>query len=166
MASKAPKSLPACRQGFTLIELVVSIAILLLLMAGLLASYNNYNQGQQLKQAAQTVTANLRLGQSKAISALKPASGCTEVQGYNVSFTAITYSIQARCTEGLVGTSTDLTLPVNVSFSPVPASFVYGVITRGLLNTNNSVSLVLVGFSRSYQLIVEPNGVITDVGFQ
>lgn len=153
-------------QGFTLIELIVSIAILMLLMAGLLASYNNYNQGQQLKQTAQTVKANLRLGQSKALSALKPASGCTELQGYAVSFTATTYSVQAQCTEGLVGTSTDLSLPGSVLFSPVPASFVYGVITRGLLNTDNSVSIVLAGYSRSYQLIVEPNGVITDVGFQ
>lgn len=154
------------RNGFTLIELIVSIAILMLLMAGLLASYNNYNQGQVLKQAAQTVKANLRLGQSKALSALKPASGCTQLQGYTVSFTPTSYSIQAQCTEGLVGTSTSLSLPTNVSFSPVPASFVYGVLTRGLLNTNSSVSILLSGYSRSYQLSIEPNGVITDVGFQ
>ncbi len=111
--------------GFTIIELIVSIAILLLLVGGLLASYNNYNQGQLIKQASQTVKANIRLAQSKALSAIKPASGCTELIGYTVSFTQTTYSIQAQCTEGLVGTATQLTLAQGASFSTVPGSFTF-----------------------------------------
>ncbi len=156
------------REGFTLIELIVSIAILLLLVSGLIASYNNFNQSQQVGQAAKTVKANLKLGQSKALSALKPASGCTELRGYTVSFTLATYSTQALCSEieGLVGASVDNSLPANISFSPVPSAFTFGVITRGLMETTSSVTITIAGFGKTYTLIVEPNGVITDVGFQ
>lgn len=152
--------------GFTIIELIVSIAILLLLVGGLLASYNNYNQNQTVKQAAQTVKANIRLAQSKALSGVKPTSGCTQLAGYAVSFTLTTYSFQAQCTEGLVGTIAQSTLPAGTSFNPVPNSFVFGVVTRGLLNTSSSVTITVAGFNKNYRLTIEPNGVITDNGFQ
>lgn len=154
------------KQGFTLIELIVSISILMLLVSGLLASYNNYNQSQSVGQSAQSVKANVRLAQSKALSGVKPSSGCTELSGYTVSFTQTTYSFQARCTEGLVGTATQLTLAQGVSFSPVPSSFTFGVLTRGLLNTDSSRTMTISGFNKTYTLSIEPNGTITDNGFQ
>lgn len=161
MASKVPN-------GFTLIELIVSIAILLLLVLGLIASYNNFNQSQQVGQAARTVKASLKLGQSKALSGLKPASGCTELRGYTVSFTGATYSMQALCSEaeGLVGATVNLSLPANISFSPVPGSFTFGVVTRGLLGVTSPVTITITGFGKTYTLTVEPNGVVTDGGFQ
>lgn len=158
MASKVPN-------GFTLIELIVSISILMLLVGGLLTSYNNYTQSQLIKQTAQTVKANVRLAQSKALSGVKPASGCTELVGYTLTFTQLTYSFQAECTEGLVGSVTQISLPQSVSFSPVPASFTFGVLTRGLVNQPNAITMTISGFSKTYQLTVEPNGVVTDIGF-
>jgi len=152
--------------GFTLIELIVSIGVLLLLTGGLLASYNNYNQRQQLRQTAITLKANLRLAQSKAMGALKPASGCTQLAGYSVSFTLTTYSIQAQCTEGLVGTRTDVTLPEGVSFTAVPPTFVFGVVTGGLVNTDSAVTFRLSSFGTNYRLVLSPTGDITDVGFE
>lgn len=153
-------------RAFSFIELVVSIAILLLLIGGLLSSYTNYNQNQAVRQATLTVKANLRLAQSKALSAAKPTSGCTELMGYTVSFTGSGYSVQASCTEGLVGTKTDIALPGDLTLSPVPADMTFGVLTRGLKDSANSVTISLVGYGKTYQLVVSPNGDITDVGFQ
>lgn len=159
MASRVPN-------GFTLIELLVTIAILALLVSGLLASYNNYNQSQSVRQNAQSVKANVRLAQSRALAGVKPASGCTELVGYTMSFTVNAYSFQARCSEGLVGSITQLTLSQAVSFSPVPSSFTFGVLTRGLLDTESPVTIPLSGFNKTYTFSIEPNGTITDNGFQ
>ena len=160
-----PKSI-----GFTIIELMVSVGVLMLLTGGLLASYNNYTQGQQLKQAALTLKANLRLAQSRALSGLKPSSGCSELVGYAVSFTFSTYSVQAQCTNGvtqtLVGATTDVSLPSTISLVAPPSSVVFGILTRGLMSANSAVTLKLTGFGKNYQLVISPNGDITDSGFQ
>lgn len=153
-------------RGFTLIELIVTMALLAILVSGLLASYNNYNQSERVRTGAQSVKANVRLAQSRALSGVKPASGCTELVGYTVSFTVNAYSFQALCSEGAAGPTISLTLPAAVSFSPVPSSFTFGVLTRGLLNTENPVTITLTGFSKTYTLSIEPNGTITDNGFQ
>lgn len=155
------------RKGYSLIELLVAIAILLLLTGGLLASYATYNQNQTLRQAALTVKANFRLAQSKALSGVKPTSGCTLLEGYNVSFTQSTYSLQAQCDpQGLVGIKTDLALPSELVFSPVPSSFTFGVLTNGLLDITNSVPINFTGFGKTYQIAVSVNGDIADNGFQ
>ncbi|MBI3385731.1 hypothetical protein HY031_01455 [Candidatus Gottesmanbacteria bacterium] len=153
--------------GFTLIELIVSIGILLLLIGGLLAGYNNYNQGQEVKQSALTLKANLRLAQTWALSALKPTSGCTQLTGYTVTFTATTYGLQAQCDpEGLVGSTTAVTIPTGVSFVPVPQQTTFGVLTQGLISPGSTLTITLSGFNKNYQLVVSPSGDITDNGFQ
>ena len=111
--------------------------------------------------------ANLRLAQSRAQSGVKPTSGCTELTGYTVNFTQSSYSIQAQCTpEGLVGSITNVTLPTTTSFVPVPTTLIFGVLTRGLVNINNSVTITVSGFNHNYDIVVEVNGTITDGGFQ
>lgn len=161
------KNLP--HSGFTFIEIIVSIGILMLLMGGLLAGYNSYNQKQQLIQSALTLKAHLRLAQSRALSGLKPASGCTELVGYAVSFTSGAYSIQAQCKNGavtsLVGSTTNVSLPSTISLVSPPATIVFGVLTKGLLR-DTPVTLTLNGFSKNYQLVVSTNGDITDNGVQ
>ncbi len=158
---------PLSTAGFTLIELIVSIAILLLLIGGLLASYNNYTQGQQVRQSALTVKANLRLAQTWAFSALKPTSGCTELVGYTVGFSAGAYTMQASCApEGMAGLITTVSLPTGVTFSPVPQQLTFGVLAQGLITPGAAVTITLSGFNKTYQLVVSPGGDITDNGFQ
>ena len=155
------------RCGFSLIELIVVIAVTMLLLGGLLISYNNYNQNQIVKQAAQTVKANLHLAQSRAQSGVKPTSGCTELTGYTVIFAQTSYSIQAQCSpEGLVGSISSVSLPTTTSFAPIPSTLIFGVLARGLVNINNSATITISGFNINYDLIVEVNGTITDGGFQ
>lgn len=161
------KPTPPVSSGFTLIELIVSMAILLLLIGGLLASYNSYSQNQEVKQSALTLKANLRLAQIWSLSALKPTSGCTQLVGYTVSFTTNTYSMQAQCApEGLTGPTTIVTLPTILVFSPIPQQATFGVLTQGLIAPASAVTLTISGFNKNYQLVLSPSGDITDNGFQ
>lgn len=152
------------KKGFTLIELIVAIGISLLAVGGLIVNYNNYNDNQRLKQAALTLKNNLRFAQTQAVSAKKPASGCTQLVGYTVSFTSGTYAIVGACTEGAVGDVLSVTLPSGITFSPVPSSFIFDVLNRGLVGSD-VVTITLVGITKSYRIQVSAGGDINDLGF-
>lgn len=149
--------------GFTLIELLVAMGIIVLIAGGVIASYDKYNNSQRLKQAAQTFKNDLRLAETKALSGQKPSSGCTQLLGYQVSFTQNSYVIQAKCSEGLAGETVTVTLPLGITFASVPQVILFGVLTTGV---ENDVTLTLTGLSRSYIIGVSRSGDIGDLGFQ
>lgn len=153
--------------GFTLIELLVAISLVLVLAGGIIVNYNRYSDRQRVRQAALTLKNNLRLVQTKALSAEKPGapSVCSELLGYEVSFTATSYSWQPRCDEGLTGTTQSVSLATALSFSPTPSALLFRVLTRGLV-MDSPTMITITGASVSYRIQVSPSGDIADVGFQ
>lgn len=161
------------RKGFTLVELLIVIAILLTVLSLGVASFNSFNRRETLKQAALTLKSNMRFSQAKAISAQKPASGCTTYLGMRMSFTSNTYSMQHECTpEGVIvtadcssGSIRDcVILPAGVQISPVPSDFTFQTVTN-TVNISADRSIVLTNGTLSYTLVVSPNGNIKDLGF-
>ena len=152
-------------KGFTFIELLVAVGLSLLLVGAIIVNYNSYNDDQKLKQAALTFKNNLRFAQTQAFSGKKPSSGCTQLIGYTVSFTSSAYTIQAKCSEGMVGETWATPLPTGIIFSPLPSSFTFGVLSQGLLGSD-AVTVTLAGSSKSYGIQVSPGGDINDLGFQ
>ncbi len=153
-------------KGFTLIEVIVSIGISLLVVGAVIVNYNGYNDTQTLKQAALTLKNNLRFAQVKALAGEKPASNCTRLVGYEISFMAGGYTQQASCEpEGLSGEATTVTFPSSLQFNPVPSAFTFYVVSQGT-NLASAVSLRLTGFGKTYIIQVSPGGDINDLGFQ
>jgi len=56
------------RKGFTFIELLISISIIMLLVSGVMASFNNFAVKNKLDNAKEEVMSNLRLARSYAVS--------------------------------------------------------------------------------------------------
>lgn len=110
------------KKGFTLVELLIAIAISALLLGIGLSRYLSFNQNQTLHQAAQNLRNNLRTAANRAMTGEKPTSGCAQLDGYQVTFTVSSYSIQAKCGVGLAGTATTVTLPSALSLALFPAS--------------------------------------------
>lgn len=151
--------------GFTLLELLVSITILMVITGGLLTSYNAFNDKRRVKETAVTLKTDLRFAQNKAISAMKPSSNCTVLKGYKLTFTLTTYIVQPTCTgSGTPGPLLTTTLPTGITFSPIPDTFTFGVLTQGITSTP-SITITLVGLTTSYRLLIAPNGDITDLGY-
>lgn len=163
-------------KGFTLIEVVISIAIGLLATGIILVNYNSYNDTQTLKQAGLTLKNNLRFAQEKAVSGVKPNSVCSQLSGYSVTFTASSYIIQALCNpEGVTGDTTTVTLPTkDISFTPIPtplnmpsvnlpgpSSFAFEVLSRGT-SLESPLTITMIGFGKHYQLVVSPGGDISE----
>jgi len=153
-------------KGFTLVEVIVSVGIAISLIGAIIVNYNAHNDTQTLKQAALTLKNDLRLAQSKALAGEKPASDCTELVGYSITFSVGSYSLRAQCSpEGAIGPTTTVTLPSGVTFSPLPSSFTFRVLSRGT-TLAGVTPITLMGFAKSYRLEVSTGGDISDKGLQ
>lgn len=147
--------------GYTLFELIVSIGIISMVFGLAVAAYNTFNKRERLRQTGLTLKSNLRFAQTKALSAEKPSTGCTTFMGMRVSFTASTYTIDHMCSEGVVGSSISVTLPTDITFSPIPTTFTYLPLSRTMsLATGQTV--VLTNAVASYTLTLSRGGDISD----
>ena len=154
-------------KGFTFIELIITVGIIIFLFMSLVAGYNRFTDVALLKQAALTLKNNLRLAQSKAISGSKPLGlPCDQLIGYKLAFTQTTYTIQALCNPSQpLASTTTITLTGNVSFSPVPSPVTFRVLTQGVDIAVDSTFTLIRG-SKKYRLTLTPQGEISDVGLQ
>jgi len=70
--------------GFTLIELMITIVLVVLLSGGALAAYLNFNKSQTMQNDARQVLSELNKARTMATSQQYPA-GCTSLQGVKVA---------------------------------------------------------------------------------
>ena len=91
--------------GFTLIEVLISIAILSVIMGVSVNSYRDFQAGQELEQAAQTLRTNLRFAQSQAFGGVKPTACTTTLIGWyaRTQNGSTQYTINYRCGDGSKG---------------------------------------------------------------
>jgi len=90
--------------GFTLLEILVAISIIVLLSSLGLASYVKFNRRQIVEQSTAKIVSELRLAQSFAANQQKPESGCLTLNGYffNVDDDGVSYWISPDCSPLLV----------------------------------------------------------------
>ena len=160
-------------KGFSLIELLIVVTITLVIFSFGIASFNQFNKRERLRQAGLTLKSSLRYAQSKALSADKPNSNeecspssdpcCTTYQGVQVSFTASGYSTRHACTpEGPVGPSTTITFPTGIVFTAVPSTFTF--LSTNTLDRTTDQTITLTNGTLSYVVEILSNGVINDQG--
>lgn len=147
-------------RGFTFIELLVSVSILLLLAGLLVAGYNGFNSSQQVTQAAATVRNNLRAIRTAASSGVKPV-GCDTLVGYMVNFSDnSSYASSVICSSGAVQNGSIISsysLPNGIHFVPVPQTIIFYPIDRG---ASIAESIVIKGSSKTETISVSISGII------
>ncbi len=152
------------KSGFTLIEILVSVTILLLMSGLLIAGYSNYNTNQIIAQGSATFKNNLRSIRTLAASGIKPA-GCDTLLGYQVTFpSASTYQSVPLCLvagtqTSIVASAVSYSLPASVTFSPVPPTILFYTLDRGAAPPT---TIKLVKDTLTIQISVLSSGVISD----
>ncbi len=150
--------------GFTFIEILVSVTLLLLLSGLLVAGYNRFNDSQVVAQAAATVQNNFRAIRTDAASGIKP-EGCGTLVGYRVAFpTSASYTATAVCqTAGgqeELGIPDTYVLPTGVTFTPLPQTFLFYPLERGVSVTQ---VIELRSDTNVARLSVLSSGIVDDV---
>lgn len=155
------------KSGFSLLELLVVMGIMLSLTGMVISNYSSFSSNQKVKQAGRTLKNDFRFIQNRAASGVKPSTGCTTLVSYRFTFTETSYQYQPICNTGPVtNTAVVINLPSDVKFSPVPAPFDFQVLTGiSLLSNSTSQTFSLVTSSRTYEVSVSNNGDINDLGF-
>src|SRR5258706_9884401 len=87
-------------KGYTLIELIVVIAIIGLMTGASIAGFNTLNKRQTVLNGGRELMSVMRTAQQRAASGIKPTQ-CDHLVGYKVSGSAnsSSYSLSTVCTD-------------------------------------------------------------------
>ena len=146
--------------GFTLIEILVVISVIGIIFTIGVAAYNQFARRQLVNQTSQELRNNLRLAQSKALAGEKPQGCLGHLNGYQVNFSANSYTVAALC-DSLVTIGT-YNLPSNVAIAG-PSSILFKVLGRGT-EVTGALPVVISGFDQTNWITVESAGGINLTG--
>lgn len=157
------------KSGYSLIELMVVVAALILIATFGVARYNEYNERQTVRQTADTLVSNLRLIQAKALAGEKPP-GCQTLVGYTVEFALKSYSMYATCNNaGTIGPNenslitVDLPANVNLSWGAGATSITY---YAGGAGSSLSQTIDIVGLETSIPVVLSANSITIEEPFE
>lgn len=158
------------RNGFSLIELLVAIAISSALIGVSVAGYRDFASRQAVDAGVRVLYSGLRLAQTKATSGEKPAGCVGSFDGYRFRFLssggAIT-SFETRAVCGgneVAGTTTLFPSNLVVTLSPTtPAAFLFKPLGLGTdlapaTPATITISRTVAGATRSFQVTVSSSG--------
>lgn len=146
-------------RGFTLIEIIVSVALLLLLSGLFIANYNGFSTAQTVRQSTSNLIMNLQAVRTSASAGVKP-TGCDTLVGYIVNFSsdAVTYTAQASCLVGDVGEIKTYTLPTGVKFASVPDTITFYALNGG---ASADQTIIITGAGTTMKVSVFVSGVVS-----
>lgn len=103
------------KRGFTLVELLVTIAIIGGLIIVLLPQINTFQRRQILGDSVAGLQSTLRSAQNNASSGVKCDSSGKVVKFWKVGFGTSSYTVESKCEDGSTGTTKTYRLPEGIS---------------------------------------------------
>ncbi|MCL4375003.1 prepilin-type N-terminal cleavage/methylation domain-containing protein [Patescibacteria group bacterium] len=147
--------------SFTLVELLIVTAVILLMTGFSLASYNQYTEDRRLDAEANKVVNMLFLAHKKALSGdtSQCADPAAELLEYEVSFTASGLQISPSCSHGSADAST-LNLETDIVFNPVPGSVTFAPLSGKIPGAGTEVIVYNNKNNRCKKITISAAGVI------
>lgn len=162
-------------RAFTLIEIIVVVAITLILTGISLAYYNQYSEQKKLETEAEKFVDVLNLARNKAISGEE--NPCSVYAGPNKAFgghrvryaDGDKYLLRICCTtlcteSGAIQTLNTYNFPTNISLKPDSYANVWFIPLYGSLSDKTITHTVLIKSSvitnKCYQITIEPSGLV------
>jgi len=152
--------------GFTLIELMVVLALISLMSVVAIASFVKFNQSQTFQAGVNDFITALNFARASAASQVKPKTSALNCKAssslsyYKVTINTVSsYSVVAVCGDGNVTVST-YSFPQNVQFSggDVAKNIVFSILTGGATGANQ---VTISGYSQTKIVNVDVIGKIT-----
>lgn len=148
-------------KGYTLIEILIVLAITAFLFSIGYTNYRAYAQRQALTATARAMQTDLRLAQEQAIAGSKP-TGCILLNGYQFRVTSSSaYQLDALCTNGVLQVK-QVTLPTGITMtSPNPNPIFFKSLAQGTnIPSGGLVTIVITqtGTTNTVTITVGSNG--------
>ena len=155
------------KQGFTLIELMIVVALIGSLFVATAVNYGKYNRKKIVEKEAQELITDLRHAQSKALAGEKPSGcGANYLEGFKLKFTtSADYRIVGLCAGAEINVKTNLDLGDSVVKQSGPDEITFKLLGHGVTSAG---TIRLSGYTGQwfYNLSVSATGEITDEGFE
>ncbi len=160
------------RNGFSLLELLIAIAISSALIGVSVAGYRDFASRQAVDAGVRVLYSGLRVAQTKASSGEKPAGCVGSFDGYRVRFLTsggVITSFETRAVCGgteVAGTTTPFPANLVVTLSATtPTAFTFKPLALGTdLSPANPATITIArtvaGATRSFQVQVSSSGEI------
>jgi type II secretory pathway pseudopilin PulG len=147
--------------GYTLIELLIVITLIVLLFTLGMAQYNQFNRRQILTKARDELVSNLRLVQSKSLAGEKPdACGDEALTGHKLKFIDNQkYEIVAVCGDE-IDIKTGLSLPGEIIKESGPSEVFFKGLSQGTGIVVGQGEIVLAGFNETKTVTITSAGEI------
>ena len=155
-------------KGFTLIEILISMAIILLLSVGSLVGFSQFSKRQSITIAKDNLRGSLNEAKSKSQAQVVVTTDCKQsgriLVGYQIGFVTTTdpdsYELREVCTSGaatLTPLVKTISLPKGVEFNSPPAPVIF-LLHPGTVNA--AARIRLRSGSRNDEVNVSTEGVI------
>jgi prepilin-type N-terminal cleavage/methylation domain-containing protein len=139
--NKSPLKL---KKAFTLIELLIVVFVIATLFGFGYANYRNYIRRQSLISAARQMEGVIKQAQSYALSARKPETCTTVLDGYKFKLNADnSYEIAAYCQKDISIEGSKVYLPEGITMSFNRSSVMYKTLGHGTDLTDTLVITLL-----------------------
>ena len=154
-------------KGFTLIELIVVIAIMAIMTGIGLAYFNKFNEEKKISGEVSRLVDVLHLARSKSMAGdLSPMPACTDFSGYQVEIIQTAYSFVFCCGDCTGGNK--IPLQSHTLYSTVLADNTYSLLFKpstGVVNTGltseKTITFTDTSISKSATVTVQNSGLIS-----
>lgn len=153
-------------QGFTLVEILVGIAIMTILFGLGFLNFRDFSRRQTLKTFARRIEGDLSLAREKAISGEKPdvvvCNSPNILNGYSFQVASSeNYVIKVVCSGGTIVVKNEDT-PVDLTIgSSVPGAILFKVLSKGTdLSSDATITVSQTSTGRSETVIIYQTGEI------
>lgn len=145
-------------QGFTLIELIVSMAVTLLIASGTYAAFIQFNRQQRVNASYEDVRNSLTEARSNTLSQVIDKCNTSQTLiGHRIQFSGSTYTLMEECTGSLPIPVKIKNIPSDVILTATPSTFRF-LVGTGESPTPGSISLSSGNIIRT--ITVNDNGTI------
>lgn len=156
------------KHGFTLIEMIVVITIIMIISTIGIASFVDYGRTQEVNTATLEIASMLQLARSRTISQIRPPDSVVQcsgktLDGYRVTFSdSRNYLLKAVC-EGneynLPNESRTLSSNLSITSLSFPNSFTFRVLTGGVDGVDPAgTNITVSGYGKTKTIMLYNNG--------
>lgn len=153
---------PSSRQGFTMIELIVVIGIIIVIFGGGISAYLRLDRRQSLINVCRELEQLARSAQKKARVGERPA-GCTRLNAYRLARTSTApdvITLSAVCDSGQV-TVSSYEVPTLYTVESIP-TVNFRVLHGGLDGSNALIQVASTGPNYRCSFTIENGGSMTN----